>query len=393
MRLHKNTSIAIIGAGIGGLAVAAALRQAGIDSMVYEQAETFARVGAGIQQSPNAMKVHRGLGIEARLRDVGFAPTSSLNRDAISGKVTNDHPLGGAVEERYGAPYLTLHRGDLHAALADIVPADTIIHSKKLVRVTEHGRRVTLAFADGGTAEADLVIGADGAHSLVRDYIAGPEQPRFTGKLAYRTTLPAARLRGVDIGSPRTKWWGKDRHIVIYYVTAARDEIYFTTSQPEKADWMTRESWSTKGDLSELRAAFLHFHSDVQAVLAAAPEVHKWGIYERDPLPSWSKGRVTLLGDACHPMTPYMASGAAMALEDAVGLSRCLADEDFETIEAALRTYEAIRKPRASAVQAGSSANNWMRQETNPDWLYGYDAWRVPLRSESAAIVSTYWEA
>ena len=393
MRLRKDTSIAIIGAGIGGLAVAAALRQGGIDSIVYEQAETFARVGAGIQQSPNAMKVHRGLGIEARLRDVGFAPTSSLNRDAISGKVTNDHPLGGAVEERYGAPYLTLHRGDLHAALADIVPADTIIHSKKLVRVTEHGRRVTLAFADGGTAEADLVIGTDGAHSLVRDYIAGPEQPRFTGKLAYRTTFPAARLRGVDIGNPRTKWWGKDRHIVIYYVTAARDEIYFTTSQPEKADWMTRESWSTKGDLSELRAAFLHFHSDVQAVLAAAPEVHKWGIYERDPLPSWSKGRVTLLGDACHPMTPYMASGAAMALEDAVVLSRCLADEDFEDIETALRTYEAIRKPRASAVQAGSSANNWMRQETNPDWLYGYDAWRVPLRSESAAIVSTYWEA
>jgi salicylate hydroxylase/6-hydroxynicotinate 3-monooxygenase len=237
------------------------------------------------------------------------------------------------------------------------------------------------------------VIGADGAHSLARDYVAGPEQPRFTGKLAYRTTFSASRLRGVDIGSPRTKWWGKDRHIVIYYVTATRDEIYFTTSQPEQADWMTRESWSIKGDLSELRAAFLHFHSDVQAVLAAAPEVHKWGIYERDPLRRWSKGRVTLLGDACHPMTPYMASGAAMALEGAVVLSRCLADEDVEDIETALHTYEAIRKPRASAVQAGSSANNWMRQETNPDWLYGYDAWRVPLRSESAAIVSTYWEA
>jgi salicylate hydroxylase/6-hydroxynicotinate 3-monooxygenase len=393
MRLRKDTSIAIIGAGIGGLAVAAALRQAGIDSIVYEQAETFARVGAGIQQSPNAMKVHRGLGIEARLRDAGFAPTSSLNRDAISGKVTNDHPLGRAVEERYGAPYLTLHRGDLHAALADIVPADTIMHGKKLARITEHGQRATLAFADGSAADADLVIGADGAHSLARDYVVGPEQPRFTGKLAYRTTFSAARLRGVDIGSSRTKWWGKDRHIVIYYVTATRDEIYFTTSQPEQADWMTRESWSIKGDLSELRAAFLHFHSDVQAVLAAAPEVHKWGIYERDPLPRWSKGRVTLLGDACHPMTPYMASGAAMALEDAVVLSRCLADEDVEDIETALHTYEAIRKPRASAVQAGSSANNWMRQETNPDWLYGYDAWRVPLRSESAAIVSTYWEA
>jgi 6-hydroxynicotinate 3-monooxygenase len=393
MRLRKDTSIAIIGAGIGGLALATALRQAGIDAMVYEQAEAFTRVGAGIQQSPNAMKVHRGLGIEGRLRDVGFAPTSSLNRDAISGKVTNDHPLGRAVEERYGAPYLTLHRGDLHTALADIVPVENVIRGKKLVRVNEQGPRVALTFADGSEAEADLVIGADGAHSLVREHVAGPEQPRFTGKLAYRTTYPASRLSSVDIGNSRTKWWGKDRHIVIYYVTAKRDEVYFTTSQPEQADWMTRESWSTKGDLSELRAAFAHFHSDVQAVLAAAPEVHKWGIYEREPMPTWSKGRVALLGDACHPMTPYMASGAAMALEDAVVLSRCLADEDFESIEAALRTYEAIRKPRTSAVQKGSSANTWMRQETNPDWLYGYDAWRVPLRSESAALVSTYWEA
>jgi 6-hydroxynicotinate 3-monooxygenase len=393
MRLRNDTSIAIIGAGIGGLALAAALRQAGIDAIVYEQAAAFTRVGAGIQQSPNAMKVHRGLGIETRLRETGFAPASSLNRDAISGKVTNDHPLGSVVEERYGAPYLTLHRGDLHAALADIVPADMVIRGKKLVRVAEAGARLALAFADGSEAEADLVIGADGAHSLVREHVAGSEQPRFTGKLAYRTTYPASRLPGVNVGMSRTKWWGKDRHIVIYYVTEQRDEIYFTTSQPEKADWMTRESWSTKGDLSDLRAAFAHFHSDVQAVLAAAPEVYKWGIYEREALPTWSKGRVALLGDACHPMTPYMASGAAMALEDAVVLARCLADEDFESIEAALGTYEAIRKPRTSAVQKGSSANTWMRQETNPDWLYGYDAWRVPLRSESAALVSTYWEA
>src|SRR5215470_12020995 len=156
--MRQRKDIAIVGAGIGGLALAAALRQAGIDAVVYEQAEAFTRVGAGIQQSPNAMKVHRGLSIEGRLRDVGFAPSSSLNRDAISGKVTNDHPLGRAVEERYGAPYLTLHRGDLHTALTDIVPAENVIRGKKLVRVNEQGptfagQRVALTFADGSEAE------------------------------------------------------------------------------------------------------------------------------------------------------------------------------------------------------------------------------------------------
>jgi 2-polyprenyl-6-methoxyphenol hydroxylase-like FAD-dependent oxidoreductase len=272
------SSIKVIGAGIGGLALAAALHQRGIAAEVYEQAEKFARVGAGIQQSPNALRVHRGLGIEERLRQVAFCPASSLNRDGASGKVTNDHPLGRAVEARYGAPYLTLHRGDLHEALASIVPADCVHLGKRLTAIVSRGARAELSFADGSEVEADAVIGADGVHSLVRDHVAGPEQPRFTGRLAYRTTFPAWLLRGVEIGSSRTKWWGADRHIVIYFVTAAHDEVYFTTSQPEKADWISKESWSTKGDLGEMRDAFASFHPDVRAVLAAAPEVHKWGI-------------------------------------------------------------------------------------------------------------------
>ena len=387
----KKLSIAIVGAGIGGLAVAAALRKVWFDATVYEQADAFSRVGAGIQQSPNALKVHRWLGIEDRIREVGFAPATSLNRDGATGKVTNDHPLGREVEERYGAPYLTLHRGDLHEALASIVPAQAIKLGKKLTRIETQGPRVQLSFADRSTAEHDAVIGADGVHSLIREHVAGPAQAKFTGRVAYRSTFPASLLGGADIGPSRTKWWGKDRHIVIYYITRNRDEVYFTSSQPEKADWMTRESWSTEGDLKDVREAFFHFRSDVQRVLSAAPAVHKWGIYERDPLPAWSKGRVVLLGDACHPMTPYMASGAAMALEDAVVLARCL--DDCETLEAAFHTYEATRKPRTSAVQAGSSANTWMRNETNPDWLYGYDVARVPLRSSAAAEASIYYEA
>ena len=185
------------------------------------------------------------------------------------------------------------------------------------------------------------------------------------------------------MGSSRTKWWGADRHIVIYFVTAARDEVYFTTSQPERAEWITKESWSTKGDLEEMRAAFAGFHPDVRAVLSAAPDVHKWGIFERDPLPTWRKGRTVLLGDSCHPMTPYMPSGAAMALEDAAVLARSIAELD--DIADAFRLYEATRKPRASMVQTGSSANTWMRDATNPDWLYGYDAWTVPLAAPVAA--------
>ena len=397
MGRRRDSKIAIIGAGIGGLAAAAALRRVGIEAEVYEQAEKFARVGAGIQQSPNAMKVHRGLGIEARLRDTAFAPATSLNRDAETGSVTNEHPLGRDVEARYGAPYLTLHRGDLHAALATIVPSDRVHMSKRLVRVAPDGAGVVLGFADGSEVTADAVIGADGVHSLVREHVQGHSQnhalehsatatgARFTGRVAYRTTFPAARLRGVDVGSSRTKWWGADRHMVIYLVTEARDEVYFVTSQPERADWITQESWSATGDVGELRAAFATFHPDVRAVLASAPEVHKWGIFERDPLPTWRKGRVALLGDSCHPMTPYMASGAAMALEDAVVLARCFDEMACEGVERVFDVYEATRKPRTSAVQAGSSANTWMRNATNPDWLYGYDAWAAPLAAAVAA--------
>jgi len=383
--MRRNPDIVIIGAGIGGLAAAAALRRVGIEPRIYEQAAAFARVGAGIQQSPNAMKVHRGLGIAARLRDVAFAPATSLNRDAVTGAVTNEHPLGGAAEARYGAPYLVMHRGDLHAALADIVPADSVHRGKTLVRIASEDQRIALAFADGSEVLADAVIGADGVHSLVRRHVGIADRARFTGRVAYRTTFPAALLRGADVGPSRTKWWGADRHMVVYPVTAARDEVYFVTSQPERADWITAESWSAKGDVEELRAAFADFHPAARAVLAAAPEVHKWGIFERDPLPTWRRGRVVLLGDACHPMTPYMASGAAMALEDAVVLARCFDAMADASLEQVFDAYEATRKPRTAQVQAGSSANTWMRNATDPDWLYGYDPWTAPLAAAIAA--------
>ena len=382
---RRKPLIAIVGAGLGGLTAAATLRQAGFDVRIYEQASRFARVGAGIQMMPNSMKVLRKIGIEARVRHIAFQPYSHLNRVWDTGEVLRELPM---PEDLFGAPYLCMHRGDLHEALLAGVPADAIVLHKKLVGLDENRADITLSFDDGTKAEADLVIGADGVHSIVRELIVGPDEPIHKGRIAYRGIFPSALMGGIDVGASRTKWWGIDRHIVIYYTKPDRSEIYLITSVPEPAEWVTRESWSTTGDVEELRAAYEGFHPDVRGVLEGCPSCHKWAILEREPLPSWSQGRVVLLGDACHPMTPYMAQGAATAMEDAAVLTRCLADVSGDDHRAAFARYEAHRKPRTARIQAISSANTWMKGGSDDtSWLYGYDAWNVPLDREQVPSV------
>jgi 6-hydroxynicotinate 3-monooxygenase len=374
--MARPLSVAIVGAGMGGLATAAALRRVGIDVTVYEQAQQFARIGAGIQIGCNAMRVLRELGLESRLRQQSFYPRSWNNRDWRTGEVKFDMIFGETAERRFGAPYLLAHRGDLHAALASIVPDDCIRLDHRLVGLDESAGGVRLTFTDGATAVADAVVGADGVHSIVRDILFGVSKANFTGRIAYRTTYPAALLGGRGIGDC-TKWWGEDRHIVIYYVKPDRSEVYFVTSQPEP-DFRV-ESWSAKGDVGELRSGFTGFDSEVEHVLAACPDVHKWAIFDREALDQWVDGNVTLLGDACHPMTPYMAQGAAMAIEDAAVLSRCLEGVDASGVADALRRFEATRKERTTRVQETSRANRWLKEKTDTDWVYAYDAWTVPL--------------
>jgi len=373
---HTPLSIAIVGAGMGGLTAASTLRQAGFDVHVYEQATRFARIGAGIQMMPNSMKVLRRIGIEQRVRATAFEPYSHLNRQWDTGEVMRELPM---PESLFGAPYLCMHRGDLHDALASVLPEDIIHLGRKLVGLDERRSRVSLRFEDGSGAEADLVIGADGVHSIVRDLIVGPDAPIHKGRIAYRAVFPSAMMGGKDVGNSRTKWWGLDRHIVIYYTRRDKSEVYFVTSVPEPAEWLTKESWSAKGDVRELRTAYEGFHPDVRAVLEACPDCHKWAILEREPLAKWSEGRIVLLGDACHPMTPYMAQGAATAMEDAAVLARCLADAEGD-VRSAFARYEANRKPRTSRIQAISSANTWMKGGSDDtSWLYGYDAWNDAL--------------
>src|ERR1700751_1861438 len=372
----RRLNVAIVGAGMGGLATAAALRLVGFDVTVYEQATQFARIGAGIQIGCNAMKVLRRLGLEPMLRSQSFYPRSWNNRDWRTGAIKFDMIFGETAEAKFGAPYLLAHRGDLHAALASAVPAQCIRLGHKLAGTDPTGDRLRLTFANGTTATADAVVGSDGVHSIVRHILFGASSVNFTGRIASRTTYPASLLGDEKIGDC-TKWWGEDRHIVIYYVKPDRSEVYFVTIQPEPE--FRIESWSAKGDVRELRKAYEGFHPQVEKVLAACPDVHKWAIVDRNSLQRWAEGKVTLLGDSCHPMTPYMAQGAAMAIEDAAVLSRCLEGIECDQIADAFRRFETTRRERTSRVQETSRKNTWLREKTDTDWVYGYDAWTAPL--------------
>jgi salicylate hydroxylase/6-hydroxynicotinate 3-monooxygenase len=377
----SKPKIAIIGAGMGGLAAAANLSRLGFDVQVYDQAKAFARVGAGIQQGPNSVKVLRGMGLEEHIRDVSFKPEMTRYREAESGELKWERVQGAEYESKYGAPQLLLHRADLHDVLASRVPEEIIHFSKKLTDFKQDIEGVDLTFADGTQVRADVMIAADGVHSLVRERMLGPEKPRFTGRVAYRTTFPAALIKNAAIEGC-TKWMAKDRHIVIYYINPRRDEVYFVTSTPEPS--YNIESWSREGDLDQLRDEYRDFHPTVRVVLDACPAVHKWALVEREPLPFWTQGRIALLGDACHPMTPYMAQGAGTAIEDAAILARCLEQAQGRNLPAALKLYEINRKPRTSWIQASSSTNDIERFRREQDLVFSYDAWNVPLATDPA---------
>jgi salicylate hydroxylase/6-hydroxynicotinate 3-monooxygenase len=286
--------------------------------------------------------------------------------------------MGAEIEERFGAPDVSLHRAELHAALLSLNALETIHLNKKLIGLDRAGERYKLTFADSTSVEADAVLGADGVHSTVLDCVFGSAEPRFTGQVAYRA-IYRTELLGTDIDD-RVKWWGPDRHIVTYKVNPQRDELYFIANTPEP-DFKI-ESWSARGDRDQLCEAFAGFHPKARVILESCPEARKWALVERDPLERWSEERIVLLGDACHPMLPTMAQGAGSSMEDAVVLSRCLDGVELDGFAEAFRRYERNRKERTSRMQLGSRQNKWMRTpgETPTSWVYEYDAWTVPLQ-------------
>ncbi len=378
MTIDKKTRIAVIGAGLGGAAVAALLKKEGFNVAVYEQADKFERLGAGIHIGPNVMKIFRRLGLEQRVSLMGSHPEFWFSRDGLTGDYMSRIELGQYALDNYGAAYITIHRGDLHEVM--LSPLGSDLHfGKKLDRIEDSGDEVGLFFTDGTEVQADIVIGADGINSKVRECLLGEEEPTYSGWVAHRALITGARLREFQNEfEPCVKWWTEDRHMMVYYTTGKQDEYYYVTGVPE-AEWNHDAPW-VESSREEMYSAFDGYHSTVQNLIEATDYVTKWPLKNRKPLPLWSSNRLVLLGDACHPMKPHMAQGACMAIEDAAMLVRCMVEVGVDDYETTFKYYEANRVERASKVQAISNANTWLKTQEDPSWCYGYDVYADALK-------------
>ena len=372
--MDRKTRIAVVGAGLGGMTVAGFLQRGGFSVTVYEQAPAFSRIGAGIILSANVTKVLRRLGLEQMVVDTGIKADCYVSRAWDTGETMYKIEFDAESEARFGGPYANIHRGDLHAVLEKGVAPGSIAFNHRLVALDETRDAIGLVFDNGARVEADIVIGADGVNSKVREYLLGVEPPRYIGMAAHRAIFPTAALRGFKIPDC-TKWWGPDRHILVYFMTSRRDEVYVIGVVP-RARWESEAAWlpSSRDKLFE---GFGDFHADLLRVLEATTDVTVWPIFDRERNDRWSGGRIVLLGDACHPMRPFMAAGGAMAIEDAAILSRCLAQ--FDQRDEAYRWYEATRIDRVGDAQRISIENSWMRGATDTDWFYCYDPCTAPL--------------
>jgi salicylate hydroxylase len=384
--------IIVIGAGIGGLAAALTLGRSGFEVQLFEQASVLREIGAGVQISPNATRILGRLGLEEPLRRFGVRPRAVVIHRWADGHVIVRQPLAGACERDFGAPYYHFHRAELLDVLSAAVPEGVLHLDHRCVGLIQHGDRVEVQFHNGATADADVVVGADGIHSTVREATLGPESPRFSGHVAYRGLVPAARIADLGIELVASSWWGPNHHFVHYFVGAGARYLNWVAITP--GEWRI-ESWTARGEVADALKEFEGWHPQVRAIIGSVDATNLWALYDRDPLPRWTVGRVTLMGDAAHAMLPYMAQGAVQAIEDAAVLAKCLEQADAHDADAALRRYEQTRKPRASRCQEGSRRNGVMyhladgEDQRNRDanlasattaplpqnaaWLYGHD--------------------
>ena len=387
--------IIVVGGGICGLTAALALRRAGFDVDVYEQAPELTQIGGGINMGPNAVRILRRLGLAAGLDREGVRPLFTHQRRWQDGRTLQRARLNPLCEELYGAPHITIHRADLLDVIASGFPAERIHLGHRLVGVEDKGDRIEARFENGARITADILIGADGINSSVRAALFGEEAPVFAGCVAYRGLVPTERLTDLGLDTGNQSWVGPGAHLVHYPVSRGR--LLNFVGWTEHDEW-NREDWTDRATPARALAAFAGWHPQVRRIIGAADNCFIWALFDRDPLPRWSVGRTTLLGDACHPMYPFMGQGAAQAIEDGAALAACLVVAGDADPAETLREYERLRLPRVTLVQAMSRANKirfhmpdglaqrmrdaeWTRAgDRAPDalrWLYAFDAGAV----------------
>lgn len=352
----------IAGGGIAGVTAALCLIDAGIDAALFERSTALGEVGAGIQISPNGVKVLDRLGLRDAIDRVAFRPEALEMRMGQSGTQLFSIPLRDVAERRYGAPYYHIHRADLMTVLTDALAerAPNAVHLGKDIRTfTQTSQGVTLTFADGTSETGDVLIGADGIHSRVRETMQGRREPRFTGNVAWRVVVPASALPKNTVPPTACIWVGPGRHAVTYYLR--KGELVNCVGVVERSDWQT-ESWTERGEKSDLAKDFAGWAKTIQAIIDAAGDCYRWALFDRDPLTSWHDNRAAVMGDAAHPMLPFLAQGAVMAIEDAWVLSRKL--KGAADIPSALAAYEETRKPRTSRVQLQARSRAGLYHQT-----------------------------
>jgi len=378
----------IVGAGIGGLTLSLCLADSGFDVVIFEQTSQIGEVGAGLQLSPNCSRVLHYLGLEEALQAAAFLPEAVEVRDWKQGKLLSTTTLGKDALKNYGFPYYHIHRADLLAMLLDKArdhPKIKIEHSARIEGFEESLKSCSIVH-DGKTIYGDMIIGADGIHSAIRTTLFGQEEPVFTGNVAWRGLIPIERLAGLSLPPVAGLWWGPGKHFVHYYVR--RGELVNCVCVVEKPGWEV-ESWTQKGDLDELRQDFIGWDKTIVSLIDAMEpdKCFQWALFDREPMPYLSRGSVALLGDACHPTLPFLAQGAAMAIEDAAVLSACV---EVEGIDIGLRQYQDQRMSRTARIQntsrrnakifhMGGLAARARNQAVNVaaknvlDWVYRYD--------------------
>ncbi len=349
-----TSRVVVIGSGIGGLTAAIALRAEGHEVEVYDQATTFGAIGAGVALGANGSRLLDRLGLGPALREVGCDLPRIQFHEWRTGAMFYEHPMGDWYTGRFGAPFFGFHRADLQQVLLDAYRAGggEVRLGKRCVTIDEMPDGVDVTFADGSSVHADVVVGADGVRSTVRRHVAGPDEAVFAGMSCFRGLVPIDRVPGGD-QMGLTFFLGPVSHLVVYPVR--RGELINFVAYTRDAAW-TDESWSAKGDASQAVAAFEGFNDTVLAMLGAVEDTGRWALFDREPLRQWSTGRVTLLGDAAHPMLPHAGQGSNQAVEDAAVLAHFLGQPDLKVGEA-LAAYETVRKPRARQLQLGSRGN------------------------------------